>query len=324
MGTAGIPDAQEGPPGWFPDPERDYPSTFYVAAVGEGRTRADAEAAALSAVSLFFGAKTEIRKEAIREFNQTVTNDSTDISKRISISENAVIRSEEEFLGVRFSSPWFDTQRQNWVILAYIDRREAAEIYESRINANMSVIKALVEDADRETEALYACALLYSGLPVAAITEEYIQNALLIDSSRARSYDTALARIQGLRSAYRALRGGLSFTVTVDGPDATGRIGRTLERLLEDNGYIISSRNPRYTVAARFTAVEEPGQTRSFVTPGITVRIEGAGAAIFSYAKNYDRVASRDPARAYGLAISAVEQDLELHFITQLTAMLGR
>jgi hypothetical protein len=316
--------AQDRAPGWLLDTESEYPSSRYVAAAGEGKTRAEAEAAALTAVSLFFGTKTEIRKEAIREFNETATNTATGFSKKTYIGESARIKSEEEFLGIRFAPPWLDPQRQTWAVLAYIKRQEAGEIYESRINANMSAINALIEDAEREKEAIYACALLYGGLPIADITEEYIQNAVLVDSGSARKYDAALARIQRLRSGYRALRGGLSFAVTVNGPDTAGRLTRTLRRLLEDNGYVISPENPRYTVTARFTAVEEPGQTRTFIVPGISVRIEGAGSAIFSYAKNYDRVSSRDLTRAYGLAINAVEEDLEHNFITQLTAKLGR
>jgi hypothetical protein len=316
--------AQDRAPSWLLDTELEYPSSLYVAALGEGKTRAEAETAAVTAVSLFFGTKTEIRKEAIREFNETTTNTATGFSKKTYIGENAVIKSEEEFLGIRFAPPWHDSQRKTWTVLAYINRREAGEIYESRINANMSAINALVEDAEREKEAMYACALLYGGLPIAGITEEYIQNAVLVDSGSAKKYDASLDRIQKLRSDYRALRGGLTFSVTVTGPDTAGRLTRTLRRLLEDNGYVISLQNPRYTVAARFTAMEEPSQNRIFIVPGITVQIEGAGSAIFSYAKNYDRVASRDPTRAYGLAINTVEEDLERNFITQLTAMLGR
>lgn len=320
----GAASAQNRPPSWLLDTEPEYPSSRYVAALGEGKTRGEAEAAAVTAVSLFFGTKTEIRKEAIREFNEVTTNTAIGFSKKTYIGESAVIKSEEEFLGIRFAPPWFDPQRQAWIVLAYINRREAGEIYESRINANMSAINALVEDAEQEKEAIYACALLYGGLPIADITEEYIQNAVLVDSGSARKYDNALARIQRLRSGYRALRGGLTFAVTVSGPDTAGRLMRTLRRLLEDNGYVISPQNPRYTVAAQFTAVEEPGQTRTFIVPGITIRIEGAGSAIFSYAKNYDRVASRDVTRAYGLAVNTVEEDLEHNFITQLTAKLGR
>jgi hypothetical protein len=185
--------AQDRAPAWLLDTEPEYPSSRYVAATGEGKTRAEAETAAVTAISLFFGTKTEIRKEAIREFNETTINTTAGFSKKTYIGESALIKSEEEFLGIRFAPPRFDPQRQTWTVLAYINRREAGEIYESRINANMSAVNALIEDAEREKEAIYACALLYGGLPIAGITEEYIQNTVLVDSGSARKYDAALA-----------------------------------------------------------------------------------------------------------------------------------
>jgi hypothetical protein len=316
--------AQTGAPVWFLDKEREYPSSQYIAALGEGKTAAEAETAAVAGVSLFFSTKTEIRKEAIREFNETVVNGTADFSKKTYVNENAVIRSEEEFLGIRFARPWLDPQRQTWAALAYINRREAAEIYDAKISANMSVIDALMEDAGKETEALYACGLLYTGLRIAGITEEYIKTAAAVGSGQAGKYEAALGRIQQFRSAYRAGRDSLKFTVRVEGPDTAGRIERALQGLLEGSGYIITPQNPQYTVAARLSAAEETGRTRISIRAGITVRIERDGSALFSYTQNYEPVASRDRARAYSLAFIAIEQDLAENFITKLTAMLGR
>jgi hypothetical protein len=320
----GIANVQAQAPGWFLDKELEYPASQYIAATGEGKTRAGAETAAVAGVSLFFNTKTEIRNEAIREFNESVINNTTDFSQKTYISENAVIRSEEEFLGIRFASPWFDPQRQTWTALAYINRREAAGIYDSRINTNISIITALMDDADKETEALYACGLLYKGLRIGDITEEYINTAVVVSSGPAEKYTTILSLIQKLRSEYRARRGALTFTIRVDGPDTVGRIERKLQELLEGNGYVITMRNPQYTVSARFTASEEPYSSGIYIRSGITIRIEGAGSALFSYGKNYDRVTSRNLDGAYSRAFLAVEEDLEKNFITKLTAMLGR
>jgi hypothetical protein len=130
--VSGALSAQNRAPAWYTDKELQYPSNRYIAAVGEGSSRADAEARAVAGVSLFFNTRTEVRNEAIREFNEAVVNNTTDFSKKTYINESAVIRSEEEFLGVRFSDPYQDQQRRTWTILAYIDRQEAARIYEKK------------------------------------------------------------------------------------------------------------------------------------------------------------------------------------------------
>jgi hypothetical protein len=311
-------------PGWFLDKELEYPASQYIAATGEGKTRVEAETAATAGVSMFFKTKTEIRNEAIREFNESVINNTTDFSQKTYISENAVIRSEEEFLGIRFASPWLDPQRQTWAALAYINRREAAGIYESKINTNFAIINALMDDAAKETEALYVCGLLYKGLRIGDITEEYINTAAVVSSGATEKYAPVLRQIQKLRSDYRARRSALTFTVKVDGPDTMGRIERKLQELLEGNGYVIAMRNPQYTVLARFTAKEEAYSSGVYIRSGISVRVERADSALFSYGKNYDRVTSRNTDGAYSRAFLAVEEDLEENFITKLTAMLGR
>jgi hypothetical protein len=268
---SGPVNSQSQAPGWLIDKESKYPSSLYIAAMGEGKTRAEAETAAVTVVSMFFGTKTDIRKEAIRKFNETLTNNTSDFSKKTYISENSVVRSEEEFLGIRFEQPWLDSKRQIWAVLAYIDRREAAGIYESKIKTNMSAINTLIEDAGKEKEALFACGLLYKGLGIADITEELIKTASVVDSGSIQKYAPDLQQIQKLRSDYRAMRSSLTFSIMVNGPDTSGRIERKLQELLEDNSYIVTLQNPQYIVSVRYTATEEKGTSRTCSMPRIPI-----------------------------------------------------
>jgi hypothetical protein len=153
---------------------------------------------------MFFNTSTEIRKEAIREFNEAVTNNTTDFSKKTYISENAVITSEQEFLGVRFTNPWQDQKRGTWAVLAYIDRREAAQMYDSKTAANMAAIRSLEADAEIQTETLYAVSLLYRGLRLCDITEEFIRTAAVVDTAAGKRHESDTAKIQEFRSEYRA------------------------------------------------------------------------------------------------------------------------
>jgi hypothetical protein len=322
--ACGILYAQGSVPGWYIDKEKQYPSGLYIAAVGDGTSQADAESAAVAKISLFFNTKTEVRNEAIREFNEAVTNNTTNFSKKTYISESAVVRSEEEFLGVRFAAPYHDQNRRTWAALAYIDRMEAAQIYDSKITANMASINALAEDAGRDTEALYVCGLLFRGLRIADITEEYIKTAAVVDPQSTGKYAKYITQIQNLRSSYRTRRDGLTFTVTANAPDETMRVERKLQELLEDNGYIITARNPQYTVSIRLTMTEENPEAGLFVRSGIIVRIERGGKALFSYSKNYQRYGHNTREGAYNRAFMAIEKDLDENFISKLTAMVGR
>ena len=318
--------AQGKAPAWYLDKETQYPGRSFIAAIGEGNTRTEAEAAAAALVSLFFNTTTEIRNEAIREFNEAVQNNTTEFSKKTYITESAVIKSEEEFLGLRFANPWQDQNRRTWAALAYIDRNEAAGIYASRIAANMAAVNALAQDADREGEVLYACALLYRASVLGEMTEEYIKNAVTVDPASAERYRAHSSKIQAVQSGYRAKRSALSFSVDLRGPDNTGRIGRKLSSLLENAGYAVSQGRTAYTLQARLSMEQEiTGGGTHFVTPGITIRIDREGKTLFSYNKTGERSGSRSSMNtAVTRALMELEADLEQHFITQFTAMLGR
>lgn len=316
--------AQEPPPAWYMNKEISYPSSHYIAGVGEGAKRSEAEAAAVAAVSMFFNTKTEVRNEMIREFNEAAAGSDTEFSKKTYIVEGAQVRSSEELLGLHFAQSWHDAKRGQWAALAYIDRQEAAAMYDSKIQAAMRTITALAADAAGEAEPLYGCALLYRGLRLAGLAEELIKSASLVTPPSTGKYTASLAAIQQLRSDYRRQRDGLVFTVRVEGPDFQGRIERKLAELLEANGYVVAPNGGAYSLAARLAMPEETLAAGVFVRPGIAIRVEREGRSFFSYNKNYQRFGQRTVEGAHSRALAAIEQDLEENFIGRFTAMLGR
>jgi hypothetical protein len=164
---------------------------------------------------------------------------------------------------------------------------------------------------------------LYRAQRIADITEEYIKTAAVVDSRSGGKYMAYLNQIQDLRSAYRTVRDGLTFGVRANAADDGERITRFLEALLEDNGYVITSRNPQYSLVVRLTVTEEAYDTGMFVRPGIVIRLERNGKSLFSYSQNYDRYGHRSRDGAYNRAYIAIEKDLEENFMTKLAAMIG-
>jgi hypothetical protein len=317
--------AQSGAPSWYFDKGKSYPDLSFITATGEGKTRAEAETAAVAQISLYFNTSTEVRNEAIRQFNQSVTNNTTDFSKKTYITESVVIKSEEEFLGVRFAAPWQDQRRGVWTALAYINREEAAQIYDSKIAANMAVINSLATDASGDAEPLYVVSLLARAQGICDLVEEYIKAAAVVDTQSTHKHKEDSAKIQEIRSNYRSERDSLRFTVAVTSPENSGRIERKLNDLFEDSGYVTTPSGGMYTVNVKLTGNEVINDAGNFVTLGLVVRIERAGNIIFSYSKNYDRFGHRTSmSTAYTRALYPVEEDLEENFMQKFTAMLGR
>ena len=316
--------AQSAAPSWYFDRTAEYPSQLFISAVGEGKTRAEAEAAAVAQVSLFFNTSAEVRNEAIRNFNETVVNKTSSLSKNTSISENAVITSEADFLGVRFANPWQDHSRGIWAALAFIDRREAAQMYDSKIAANMAAINALAADAGQEAEDLYVCGLLFRAAAAGGLTEEYIKTAVVVDPASGKRYESFIATIQDIRTGYRAKKDGLRFAVAVQSPENSGRLERKLNALLENSGYVVASGGGSYTLSARLAGEEMINSAGNFVTPGVTIRLEREGKTLFSYTKTYGRSSHRTSmANAYTRALIEIERDLDENFMREFSALLG-
>lgn len=320
----GFLSAQNSAPSWYHDKELQYPSRLYIAVVGEGKTRAEAEAVAVAGVSMFFNTRTEVRNEAIREFNETIVNNAASFSGKTYISESAVIQSTEEFLGVRFANPWQNTKTQAWVTLAYIDKKEAAGIYEARITANMASINSLTNDADKENEKFYACSLLSHAIRIGSMTEELIRTASIVDPQAREKYAPMLAVIVNTSSKYRKLRESLSFGIQVFGVDSSGRIERKLRDLFEQQGFTTSMTQSRYHISARLTMTEETSPTFVFVRPGLTVSVENAGRVLFSYSKNYPRTGHQSFEGACLRSFPVIEKDLEENFMKQFAGVIGR
>jgi hypothetical protein len=233
----------------------------------------------VAGVSLFFKTTTAVRNEAIREFNQAIAENTTDFSQKAYMKQDAVITSEEEFLGIRHSNPYENAPTKMWASVAYIDRAEAARIYEAKITANMNTIKALIADGGGEKEALYACALLHRALPIADVTEEWIQTASVVDPEGAQKYGAHQDTIQELRRLYRQKREGLTFSVVTTKDDFAGRVERKVSELLEDNGYTITDAAAHYQITVKVTATEEEYEAGIFgngkLNPRLVLTTEG-------------------------------------------------
>jgi hypothetical protein len=173
-------------PRWVLDKEAAFPPARYISASGEAATQKEAEARAVSSISLFFNAKTGITNSVINEYNQALSGAGTlEFSKKNHVRENMKITSQEEFLGVRFAPPWNDPARNVWMVLAYIEKSEAARLYESKIRANLDLVEQLYRDAQTETP-LASVILLAEARKIGALVRQQIGIASMVDPSPAK------------------------------------------------------------------------------------------------------------------------------------------
>jgi hypothetical protein len=316
-------EAQNAAPRWYLDKAADYPDSRFISAVGDGTSEQDARLAATAGVSLFFNTSTEVRNQAIRDYNDALSNTTTDFSQKTYIREDNRVSSDAEFLGLRYTGAFYEQGRKRWFVLAYIDRREAAAVYEAKIKTAMTAIGALSQDAAGSGEPLYAAALYYRAVKLAGAVDEWIKTAVIIDPAARTRYAATTQALQTLRSNYRRAREGVSFGVQTSSADFAGRVERALAALLEDAGFLVAETDPAYLIRARVTANEEQYDAGVFIRPGLRITLERGGRALFSYSKNFTRYGHKSLDGAYNRAFLAIEADLEENFLPRLQAMVG-
>ncbi len=311
------------PPDWYLNKDFSYPSSRYISVIGEGTTLKDAENQAVSGLSLYFKTNSDIRNEVIREFNEVIQDKNTNFSKKTGIKESAIITSQEEFLGVQFTSPWFNQYQSKYVILAYIDRANAAEIYKSKINNNILLIDSLHSSAKNNDNLFYKYRDLKKALIIGKLTEELIKSAVVVDSRQANLYSKEISYIRNIEKDFSYYRSKITFNVEVKS-DREGRIKRKLLQIIEEQNYITTSGRGEYSIICSINCSEEKYDSGLFVRAGVTVKIlDKKNNSLFSYNKTLPRNGHKTLEGAYSVTFREIEKDLENYFISNFHSSLG-
>jgi hypothetical protein len=317
-------------PEWTLNKEAVYPGAQFIAEVREGSSRSDAESSAIAAIALFFKTNANVRTDAVREFNDSIeieievqktrsaSDESAGFSQKTYIKESAVISSDVEFLGVHCQA-WQNTKDKSntWYAVAYIERNEAAVIYEGKIRANMSVIEAIAKDAQSESEDFFACDLYHKTFPLISLNTEYINMARAIRSN-ASLYEKEIDYMADIKNKYRKLRSIITFKVTSNENNFGGKIERAMQSILESYDFKVGNQGA-YEVKMEIKSSEMSMPAGEFVIVGLVIKIMHGDRAIISYSKNYPRAGGTKTVElAYNRAALEVEKDIKKYFEAEL------
>ncbi|MFW6253195.1 MAG: LPP20 family lipoprotein, partial [bacterium] len=169
-GCATAPPA-DGPaddfPEWFLDPSTVYPQQRYMAAVGSGRDRRDAEQQALAALSQAFEVEIEVDETTRERYRELMTDSGTMTTSEIDLTQVRDVRSAQTLLNVQFGEAFMD-QNNRVHIVAYLDRMETGRLYVDLINRNEAQIDGYVSEASGSGDPLRRYAFLSAAEAVAA------------------------------------------------------------------------------------------------------------------------------------------------------------
>ncbi len=127
-------------PLWIQNPKVIYPADEYLSAVGEGRNMEEASSNAIANISKIF--ESNIKVDNI--FNENTTQTNSETSRIINMSVNVRVASEGKLSNINIGEFWNGNGR--YYVIAYLNKKETAKIYQNKIENNNEKIETLIEN----------------------------------------------------------------------------------------------------------------------------------------------------------------------------------
>jgi len=295
-------------PRWVNDPYTAYSRDQYIAAVGHGNNRANAERDAFAKLTAVFGQSIQSDFSMVSMYSEAVTQGIVTASENTNVRETiATAASLDVLVGAQIGYVWEDPRGLTYA-LAYIDKAKTVAIYTEMIRMNLANIQSLLTmtNAEKNTfngiaryklaavisdiNAKYANVVAQAGGPTASALNLTNADAINIEASKILENITVLVRVNN---------------------DRGNRIRDVFTRVLNGEGLRTRGNNPPYTldVTVNFEQASFPNNNNIFCRFSVSAElIENSTNAIL-FAFNYsDRAGHSTYENAVNTAVIMIER----------------
>jgi hypothetical protein len=285
-----------------------YPPELYLTGVGEGRTAEEAQTKALAQIAQFFQTRVGDTQTLLYAYNDALTT-----AENTQASQNTVVSSEADFFGVEFADLYRDKSGVCHA-LAAIDREEALQKYDARIQANALALRELMQRYENSPNPRGALKKLGEARELAAATASYADMAILLNGAVSSRYTVLSAIAAGIDGAIEANKKRLTVTISLNDESARAITLRTAE-ILRSNGFLLADSGGAYTVIINFQANENTTRNYYTIEPVLEIIMEVQdGTPLVTYQKKYPLFRHITREEALQRALRNIEQDLTGEF----------
>jgi hypothetical protein len=239
-------------PNWVNDPYITYPREHFIAAIGFGPNRQQAEARALAVLAAIFGQSIRSDFTVITMYTEAVNRGVVNVSENTNIRDTITrAASMDNLVGAEIGNIW-DSGRGTVYAVAYMDRARTISIYSDMIIINNRNIHLLTAMSNDEKNTLDGYARFRLAAQIAGINSNYA--AIITQLGGSTASLNLSAPDSFLLEATNIIR-NITVTVRVVN-DRANRIQDAFARVLSSEGLRTRGNNPRYTLEVRLDASE--------------------------------------------------------------------
>jgi hypothetical protein len=252
---------KSGKPAWVDKPDSVYDENYYIARVGTGKDRRQAEAAAFGNLTGYFGQTVKSNFQAVEGYKQRVLDGAVDVSSSTEVEQAVQISSSmESLIGAEINDVWNDDAKKTYYAVAIMDKSKTIPVYQGMIDANVGLIDRLTNIPAAHT--IEAVAAYHLAASIADANAVFVTVLSMLGGPDMRS-----SLKTGDDYIYEAdnIARQIPVNVTVEN-DSEGRIKSALAAALTGAGFRTGNSASRYVVNAKLsiTPVDLPNQPNKF------------------------------------------------------------
>ena len=296
--------------------EADFPRDSYIAAVGYGASAEEAAAAADAELGRYFSQSVETSVQA-EQVAVSVSGMTTD---ERSIRRQTVITSSVELFAVRHTEPWRGQKSAQYTVCAYIDRAEAWQVFEPKLQAAFQRFTALHEEARRQEDAFRS--LLAYGAALSCAEQDGLSDLILfahvLFPSGARQYQSAQDVLASVPADMMWFAGSCSVAVEC-ASDCGGVVVSAVAASFARLGIAVfnSTGGATYVCAVDVTENKQELPAGTFYSPSIQITLLSNGVSVYAYSWTAVKVGARNADVARQRAYGALSHEITRSFLQE-------
>jgi hypothetical protein len=308
-------------PAWVDSPESVYSRNSYVAAVGSGRSRDQAEKSALTALSSVYSLSLQADQTITNSYQEMVVNGRTaDWYEGASLEESIRTSTAMDLVGAAIRDVWSDGSL--FYAVAVMENAQTARQYAQMIRDNQRIIDTLTDIPATDRDSMDGLARFQFAATLAEANKVFANVLSVIGAP----VPAEMRQSEDYRLERAAIIRAIPVSVTVEG-DRENRIRSAFASVLSAAGFRTGGSNAPYQIRARisFSEVQLPNQTNKFVRYVLDGDLvdAAAGEILFSYNVN-GREGHLSVSEAEIRALRAAEAKIKDDYAKTLLSFLAR
>jgi hypothetical protein len=310
-----------GRPLWIDSTDAVYDRNLYIAGVGTGKDRTNAEQGAFAALSAIFRQSLQADQSISTSYQEAVKNGVTASWTENTSVENAIKTSTAmELVGAEIRDVW--SGDGTFYAVAVMEKAKTARVYTQMIRDNLRILESLVDIPAGGRDSMDGLARFQFALAIAE-TNQIFSTVLSVIGA---PVPEGIKPPDDYRLEVSSIIKNIPVSVSVEG-DQDGRIRGAFASALSSAGFRTGGNNSRYQLRARisFSGLELPNQTNKFIRYNLEGNfIDASTAAILFPYSSVGREGHQTLSEARSRAVRAAENKIKEEYAQALSAYLSQ